>query len=356
MKRVALFDPYLDTMGGGEKHILSMIEVLAEKGYEVTIFWDRNMNQDLKERFTLKYAGKYRYLPNIFKKPDPVNTFKVLSRFDCFFYVTDGSYFASGAGKNFVFAMVPDKKLYALNIVNRLKLWNYKFISNSPYTTDHLISWGIKPETITPYIAQDVLEAKSEKKEKIILSVARFFPHLHSKNQSQILTAFKRLKGSSPLFKDYKLVLVGGLKDEDREYFNGLKKLASKDRAITFKPNVSNAELLSFYGKASYFWHFTGFGVDGKTNPEMVEHFGIAPLEAMATGGITFCFNAGGPREFIKDGETGFLFSEIDEIVEKMIDVEKNVALKDRVRKSASQLVKNRYNYQVFKEKVLGLL
>ncbi|EKE14265.1 MAG: hypothetical protein ACD_12C00601G0004, partial [uncultured bacterium] len=33
-KRIALYDPYLSTLGGGEKHILSILDVFAEQGYE----------------------------------------------------------------------------------------------------------------------------------------------------------------------------------------------------------------------------------------------------------------------------------------------------------------------------------
>jgi glycosyltransferase involved in cell wall biosynthesis len=356
MKKVALFDPYLDTLGGGEKHILSIVEVLAEKGYEVNIFWDKNLAQEIKERFQLRFVDRYKFIPNVFKTSNPLETYKALSRFDYFFYVTDGSYFLSGAKNNFVFAMVPDKKLYSLNIVNRLKLWNYKFISNSPYTTKWLNSWGINPVTITPYLTPDILGKKPVKKEKTILSVARFFPHLHSKNQKEIIETFKKLKEVEPLFKNYKLVLAGGLKDEDREYFNGLETVAGRDESITFKTNLKKQELIELYRQSSYFWHFTGLYVDEKNHPETVEHFGIAPIEAMATGAVTFCHNSGGPRDFIIDRETGYLFDNADELIDKMVAVEKDLKLKDKIVKQAYDLVKKRYNYEIFKDKVTKLL
>lgn len=356
MKRVALYDPYLDTLGGGEKHILSIIEVLADEGYEVTIFWDKNLNSLIKDRFALRHVDEYKYAPNIFNKSNPVETFKALLKFDCFFYVTDGSYFASGAKKNFVFSMVPDKKLYSLNIVNRLKLWNYKFVSNSPFTTRWLNMWGIDPVTITPYIGEEVLKAEIEKKEKTILSVARFFPHLHSKNQAEIISAFKELKKKSSLFKGYKLVLAGGLKIEDKGYFDTLKKVAGSDKSIAFKTNLPKETLLEEYKKSRYFWHFTGLGVNENKHPDMVEHFGIAPLEAMATKAVTFCHNAGGPKEFIKDGENGFLFTGKNELINKIIKAEKNEDDREKIALEGAKFVKKRYNYEVFKEKVLKLI
>lgn len=356
MKKIALFDPYLDTLGGGEKHILSIIEILAEKGYEVTIFWDKDLKEKIKDRFQLRFVDQYSFSPNIFKQSNPLKTYLTLSLYDYFFYVTDGSYFASGAKNNYVFAMVPDKNLYSLSITNRLKLFNYKFISNSPYTTKWLNAWGISPDTITPYLTPDILESKLVKKEKTILSVARFFPHLHSKNQAEIISAFKRLKKANSQFGDYKLVLAGGLKEEDREYFNKLRSEAGDDLSIVFKTNLDKQELVDLYRSSKYFWHFTGLKANEKIHPEMVEHFGIAPLEAMATGTITFCHNSGGPKEFVVDGQTGFLFDDIDELVSKMVIVENDLVLKDKIAKQAYDLVKKRYNYETFKDTVLKLL
>ena len=37
MKRAALYDPYLDILGGGEKHILSILKVLEDEGYEIIV-------------------------------------------------------------------------------------------------------------------------------------------------------------------------------------------------------------------------------------------------------------------------------------------------------------------------------
>jgi hypothetical protein len=42
-KKAALYDPYLDVMGGGEKHILSILQVLEHEGYEANVFWDHDL-------------------------------------------------------------------------------------------------------------------------------------------------------------------------------------------------------------------------------------------------------------------------------------------------------------------------
>ena len=349
--KVGLYNPYLDVLGGGEKHILSIIDVFAEIGGEITIFWNKDLSQEIKNRFSIHYINKIKWFPSL-TALGTLKTLRILKTFDYFFYVTDGSYFFSTAKKNFVFCMVPDKKLYNLNLLNRLKLWNYKFISNSPYTTKWLTKWGLNPITIPPYIEDKLFTNNKSKKEKIILSVGRFFSHLHKKNQEEIIETFKLLKLSNSLFKNYKLVLAGGLKEEDKKYFDKLKLIAKNDSSIIFKPNISLDELYKLYQLSTYFWHFTGLKVDEEKHPEKVEHFGIAPLEAMASGCITFCHNSGNPKEIIKDLETGILFNNEKDLLQKMDMLEKNDILRIKIIKNGQKFVKNNYNYQVFKKKI----
>jgi glycosyltransferase involved in cell wall biosynthesis len=347
-KRVGLYDPYLDTLGGGEKHILSILEVFAQKGYKIDIFWDKDLSKEIKNRFSLQLINQLEWVDK--------KNLKNLWPYDYFFYVTDGSYFFSGAKKNFVFCMVPNRKLYNLNIINRLKLHNYRFISNSPYTTKWLKEWSINPVTIPPFIEDELFTEGKNKKEKTILAVGRFFSHLHSKKQDLMIETFKKLKKNNKEFSDYKLILAGGLRSEDQKYFDYLKKLAEGDPSIIFKTNTKLTELYKLYGLSSYFWHFAGLGIDEKKNPDLVEHFGIAPLEAMASGCLTFCFKAGGPKELIKNNENGFLFTSPDELIAKMVKINFDKALQEKIIKNGKQFVKENFSFETFKNKVLKII
>ncbi len=150
--------------------------------------------------------------------------------------------------------------------------------------------------------------------------------------------------------------MAGGLKEEDREYFNKLRSESKDDLSIVFKTNLEKQELVDLYRSSMYFWHFTGLTADEKNHPEMVEHFGIAPLEAMATGNITFCHNSGGPKEFVVDGQTGFLFDNIEELIFKMSAFVGDETLKEKIVKQAYSLVEKRYNYETFKDAVTKLI
>lgn len=354
-KKVALFDPYLDVLGGGEKHILSILKVFEDENCDITIFWDKNLQDEFKTRFDMSFKYLITFLPNIFKKNTPLfKKFLILKKFDYFFYVTDGSYFFSSAKNNFVFCMVPKKSLYKMNLLSRIKTANYKFIANSKFTGNWIKKWGIDSQVVYPYISQDFINSNidSFSKEKLILSVGRFFKHLHSKKQEEVVRIFKTLKSRYASFRDFKLVLTGGLRERDQEYFDELKRMTAKDGSILLRQNVPYWELVKLYEKATIFWQFTGFGVNEKKYPELVEHLGITPLEAMASGCITFAYNAGGHKEIIKDNETGFLFYSEGEFLQKTKMLLDKVDLQKKIQDSAKEFVKRNFSYAVFKNNV----
>ncbi len=158
------------------------------------------------------------------------------------------------------------------------------------------------------------------------------------------------------LFKEHMLILAGGVKDEDDAYFQLLKKKVGGAKNIQLKPNISYNELLGLYLKARYYWHFAGYGVDSDRNPELVEHFGITPVEAMAMRAIPFCFNAGGPKELIADGINGYLFDTGEELLKKMASVMKSKSKQDEIKKNAHLFAVKNFSYEVYKQKLKTLL
>jgi glycosyltransferase involved in cell wall biosynthesis len=354
-RKIALYDPYLDTLGGGERHILSILQVLEACDSEISIFWDQDLSGAIADRLNIKFKNKLVFLPNIFKSNasfiDRANT---LGKFDVFFYVTDGSYFFSRAKNNFVFSMVPDKKLYRSSLLNKLKLHNYRFIANSVFTHDFLRKNSLYSKIIYPYIDNNLIDMdiNSAVKDKVILTVGRFFKHLHSKRQDIAINLFKKLRQNNPLLKDFKLILAGGLKDEDKDYFEELKTLAGNDHDIIFQPNIFYNELLGLYKRSLIYWHMAGYGIDDSLHPESVEHLGITPLEAMAAGCVTLCYQAGGIKEIIKSGENGYLFTDEKELEKQMTDVLTNSSSCQNLVYRAKKYIRDNFSYPVFSERV----
>lgn len=357
-KRAALYNPYLDTLGGGEKYILSILKVLEGEGFALDIFWNEKLQDDFKVKFNLSFDYRINFIPDIFvNKPGFIKKVLQLRKYDYFFYVTDGSYFFSTAKKNFVYAMVPQASLYNLTQINKLKLSSYKFITHSKFTQKCLKSFGVDSLLLYPYLDLEFISSEpvTFKKERIILSVGRFFQHLHTKKQDEIINCFKQLKKDKS-FSDCKLILAGGLKQEDSEYFEDLKKKAGGDPSIVFKPNVTFHELFDLYKKASFYWHFAGLGIDENLHPEETEHLGITPLEAMSMGCLTFCVNSGGPKENIKDGKTGFLFTTKSELLTKMQEIAGKQSEQEKIRKNAKNYILGHFTFSKFRSRIKELV
>ncbi len=355
-KLAGLYDPYLDVLGGGEKHILSILKVLEDFEYSIHIFWNKNLQSDFVTKFNLSFKSDLHFAPNIFsQKISSFQKLKLLKNYDYFFYVTDGSYFFSSSKKTFIYCMVPQKNLYKMDFSNRLKTRNVHFITNSVFTKKNLQSWGINSEIIYPYIDETFLSKTIDlsQKEKIILTVGRFFTHLHAKKHNRIIELFKKIK---PQLPNYKLILAGGLKKEDKEYFERLKKIIGGDSSIQLQANLSFNELFELYKKSQLYWHFAGYGIDENKHPELVEHFGITPLEAMASGCVTFVYNAGGPKELIKDGYNGFLFNSEEELLKKTLKTITDQQLQTTIQKNAKNYVKKGFSYEAFKKNVIEIL
>lgn len=180
IKKAAVYDPYLDILGGGERYILSILKVLEDKNFQTNVFWNQDINQEIQTKLNLHFKNLF-FLPNIFQNHNFLQKTLSLKDYDIFLYITDGSYFFSLAHKNYIYAMVPVKKLYSLTLGNRLKLLNYKFITHSRFIKNYLSQFGIPSILIYPYIDNDYidLDINNLNKDKVILSVGRFFKHLN---------------------------------------------------------------------------------------------------------------------------------------------------------------------------------
>lgn len=355
MKKIAVYDPYLDVLGGGEKHILSIAQVFEEYGYAIDLlWWDAKILERLEKQLHIAFKNA-QVIPS-FTSLSFIQKLMKTKEYDYFFYVTDGSYFFSRAKHNYIFSMYPQHSLYNPSFLNKLKWTQWKFIINSSYTQSYVEKWtGKKSEVMYPYL--DIIpfeKVQSVKKYKIIITVGRFFRHLHAKRHDILIKAFKQLQQKDNLFKDFTLYLIGGLKEEDENYFRELVNLVGENKNIIFLPNASHETVANYYRKALFYWHATGYGVDELRHSESVEHLGITPLEAMSAGCIVFCHASGGPKEIIKNGQNGFLYNTIEELIEQTSRIYKEQNKMELISRNAYEYVKEHFGYGVFKKKIVS--
>ena len=332
--RAAIVNPYLDTLGGGERYSAAVAEVLLANGYDVSIEWkEASILKKLETRFGINLGG-VKVTPNV-KRGDG---------FDVCFWVSDGSIPALKARKNFLHFQVPFHDVSGNTLLNRMKLFRIaKIICNSNFTKSFIDKeYHVNSIVIYPPIGVDKIKPK--RKENIILFVGRFSQLKQVKNQDLLIKAFKNFYTRG--FDDWKLILAGGSEIGGGEYVRHLKKMVG-EYPITIFEGPSFKELVRLYGQAKIFWSAVGYGANDRREPEKVEHFGISLVEAMAAGCVPVAFRAGGYKEIIRDGKNGFLWKTPRELLlkTKKILTEKGLLAKISVRAREDSLG---YGYEEF--------
>lgn len=334
--KIGIFDPYLDTLGGGEKYMLTLASCLSKK-HDVFLFWNNGQDRIKKtamDRFGIDLS-KTTFVTNIFyPHVSFLQRMREAAMYDLIIYLSDGSiplFFTKNLIIHFQFPVEWVKP----SLLTKLKISRAKdIICNSEFTKSYIDKkFQLQSKVIYPPV--DLLPIKNIAKENIILHVGRFGMSregVNYKKQDVMINAFKKMVEKG--FSGWRFVMVISVRDEDKEKTKVLKELA-KDFPIEIIENPSHEKLSLLYGQAKIYWHASGFNEDLQKYPEKAEHFGIATAEAMGAGEVPVVINAGGQPEIVKNGESGFLWSTLDELEEKTIQLAKDEALLKRMAKNA---------------------
>lgn len=325
MKKIAIYSPYLNTLGGGERYILTIAEYLSDNN-DVSIFWDnKEIVSRIKERLNINLS-RVNFLPS-FTGKNLVYKYSHLKNFDVLFFVSDGSIPIGFSKNNILHFQVPFKA--KPKFVNAVKLRSWKKIIVNSIFTKKFIDQSYSVSSLVVYPPVDVNSFRYGEKENIILSVGRFFSPLHDKKQNILIDAFTRMK-----LGNWKLILAGGVDESAKGKIYEIQKKFSKFKIEIF-PNINFQDLSTIYSKTKIYWHAAGFEENENENPEMVEHFGISTVEAMASGAVPIVVPKGGQKEIVRDGENGFYFQTTEELIDKTKNLINNGNLLEEVSKNA---------------------
>ena len=353
--KIGILNPYLPTLGGGEKHMGYLCQFLEEYYHfkadiDIIVFNYNDINvfspdyitiDDVNKQFGLKLKKTCIRKLDLSVPSVAIETVEqrqvveqVSSTYDIFVNFMFQSKHIGRAKINIYEVMFPPKRMEPMPVIypayrsieehhDQEFADSYQlYISNSEYTNHWLEAmWQIgdrKTIIYPPVFAEKDIVGKYQesKKENIIMSVGRFFVGAHSKKQLDLVKFFVN---HQEIFKNYEYHLAGAVAtyQEDVEYLNQIKELASTVDNVFIHENCPFDELMDLYSRAKIFWHGTGYGVNENEQPEKMEHFGITPVEAMSYGVIPVVINKGGPKETVVDGEIGYCWNTEDECVAK---------------------------------------
>lgn len=384
VKKVMVLNPYVGTLGGGEKHMGYLCQFMEEYynydiDIDIVVFDYNDVNvfddnfvtiEDINRQFGLKLK-KTRIKKIAIKNPTNIvealrrrrKIEKLTEEYDVFINFMFQSKHIGRAKVNIYEVMFPSKrfvperwwkkKLAFLEKQHDERFYkSYDcFVSNSEFTKKWTEKyWGneIPNHVIYPPVFEEKEVAgkyQEDKKKNIIISCGRFFVASHSKKQLDMVRFFVK---NHEIFKNYEYHLVGAVFDDKKDwaYLKRIKRLASSVDNVFIHENYPYSDLMELYSKAKIFWHATGYGVDEEKEPHKMEHFGITTVEAMNNGAVPVVIAKGGQKETVLDGVNGYTWNTEEECVNKT----RFIIEDDNLRKEmAEKSVERAHEYSIEK-------
>ncbi len=325
--------PYLDIYGGGERVCHYVIKTLVAHGQKVellTFDFDAAKYRDIVgEDFPSEVA--VHSLGKRTKEAPPFTIYKrhrnfvrLLKRYrnqlnyDYLFSTQSSSpfepTFLNKAKKNIAYVHFPEIHYdYARSrIKRRFYLWLFKrwveqgidrldlVFCNSNYTKDAIERYWKSHGVKTPWVVYPPVNLEKfwcdtplSKRRKRVIYVARFIP----------IKRHEILKRLAAELSQYEFVSVGGLIETENPWFDHFKQNLPAN--YTLKTNLPGPELLNLLWDSRVYVHL----MEG-------EHFGIAPVEGLASGCVTVVHNSGGMKEFIS---SEFRWEDFEDLKAKIV-------------------------------------
>lgn len=308
-KKALFYDPYLDTVGGGERYSFTLAEHLLEKGWNVDIVnGNDNFVKKIFERFHLDLnRAKFCKIPLLF-----IEKWKLERQYDLIFWVSDGSVPVLFGKNNILHQQVPFHDVGGRSLINRIKLSKINYVvCNSEFTKKFIDKeYGVNSVVIYPPV--DTTSFIPGNKENIILSVGRFSRLLQAKKQEILIQAFKKMVDDG--LNNWQLVLAGSTDVGGKEFIKELK-IMGKGYPVKYYESCSFETIKDLYSKSKIFWYAGGYEIDEEKEPEKVEHFGITLVEAMAAGCVPIVIEKGGLKEIVTDNRSGIFWKTEDDLI-----------------------------------------
>lgn len=325
--------PYLDIYGGGERVCHNVIKTLVAHGQNVELLtfdfdahrYKEIVGEEFPKTVVIHSLGKRieveppftiykrrRNFVNLLKK------YRANLEYDYLFSTQSSApfepVFLNKAKKNVAYVHFPEIEYdYDRgNLKRKVYLWLFKkwveqgiskldlVFCNSIYTKE-MIERYWKPRNVkNPIVAYPPVNLNnfwsdkplSERKKRVVY-VARFIPI----KRHEIL---KKLAVDLP---SYEFQSIGGLIGAEKNWFAKFSEILPQN--YTLKTNLPSAELIMALQNSRVYVHL----MEG-------EHFGIAPVEALASGCVTIVHDSGGMREFIPEE---FRWTSYDDLKERIV-------------------------------------
>ncbi len=398
--RFAVFIPRPELRGGGDKHALSIAEILLERG-DVTVVTEhldtvaklqeigRFHNLDLTGCHLLclprgrslasRAAYRLQAPVELIRRFQNREDYRDLRRkgFDVFVNVAAGSTLINPSPVGIFVCMFPNPPPDTLpdSSVSRREAWadavspliggsnpnvslTYDIVlPNSTFTKEWLQRWWGAPQAEVLFPPCEPMARTGVTRRKLIVNVGRFFSGetgSHHKRQDVLLRTFATMGHLHD--EGWELALVGPVHEgPGPERFVADLKQQARGLPVQIMTGVDHGALVRLMNEASIYWHATGFGTEINREPSRQEHFGMSTVEAMSAGAVPIVYAGAGARDTVEDGVTGYTWQTVDELRRLTTEVAGDEALRERLAEAAKQS-SERFGRAAFRARLLQIL
>lgn len=332
--KVAIVADQMTSYGGADAELLSILKILPHADI-FTILFDKRKYPQIENNVYTSFVQKIaRFLPKGFVRHLKIFTPLAYESFNLDGYDLVIS-ISAGPAKGIItgiyqphvaMVMTPPRSLWdnELNVRGSKLKWLYKPLSRVLNTHMRIWDWSISRRVDywsanSKYVARKI--QKTYRKKATVI-----YPGIIKKNYKKTdvrklynlpkkfalvvsrLYDYKRIDWAINACKqtDTNLVIIG--EGPDLGY---LKKIAKRDKRITFLGFVLDSQRDSFFKEAEVLL-FCG-----------IEDFGLVPVEAMSQGTPVLAYKEGGVLETVEEGVTGEFFKDEEELSNLLKDFDK---------------------------------
>ncbi len=220
--------------------MLSIALCLSQE-HEVFILWDdKEIVQKALDRFGLDLT-RVKVAVNVFDRSvNIIERLRKVNKYDLVIVLSDGSIPLFWEKKAVLHFQQPFKHVEGTSFINQMKLKRVvSIICNSNYTKRFIDGeFNVTSKVLYPPVDIESFKSNGIKK-KLIVTVGRIQP---VKKHEVLIDAFYRFKAKIP---GWKMIVAGGLMDQDRKYYEYLEKKKGAD--VTIIPNVPFIQIKKNY-------------------------------------------------------------------------------------------------------------
>jgi glycosyltransferase involved in cell wall biosynthesis len=326
--RIGIHAPYLGTLGGGEKYALRILDEAVASGAEVLLLSPDAPAPDAWKHLNVDIASDaFTWIPTA----DDEAASQASRELDVFVTVHNDVPPLSHARRSVAVLQFPFRGLGWSSLEDVLhpiagrrrrreaprRFQSYDlFLCYSQFVRRHLAArWNLEAQVLYPPVDLPSDPAAPGSRRPHVVGVGRFFRSGNNKRHDMLIRAFSRLWRESAQPGDWQLHLAGALHEVEGPYYIDRLRRLAEGLPVTFHVDAPLSTVVDLYTHSSMFWHAAGIGESERRHPERMEHFGITTVEAMARGCVVAVAAGGGQLELVRDGEDGFFWNDVDELV-----------------------------------------